>query len=168
MLDIFSFHQKEEYQDYGPVEFRFDSTQRKKQVIVHNSNKYEGRASEWYFARKNNTTANETYRCVQCRRYREEVKKKRRTLKEERPEARIIVQKSRFLTDPDAPLGDHICEFETNERTLLESVWCRRALSKANSELRKHAVKPKQKFDMLVEEIRNGHDYGALFLLSYE
>jgi hypothetical protein len=62
---MFRFNRDDEYSDYGPVQYRFDSTQRKKQVIVYNSLKFPGHASEWYFARRNNTTANETYRCVQ-------------------------------------------------------------------------------------------------------
>lgn len=41
-----------------------------------------------------------------------------------------MVQNDRFLTDPDEPLGKHICDFDTNDRTTLQSVWCRRALSK--------------------------------------
>ncbi|KAI6183825.1 Toprim and DNA topoisomerase domain containing protein, protein [Aphelenchoides bicaudatus] len=156
------FNRDDEYSDFGPVQFRFDSTQRKKQVIVYNSLKFPGHASEWYFARRNNTTANETYRCVQCRRYREEFKKGIRQDVENLPEARIVVQNDRFLTDPDEPLGKHICDFENNERTSLQSVWSRRALSKANSELRLRPEKPKEKFNQLLREIQNGKDYAHL------
>jgi hypothetical protein len=79
------------------------------------------------------------------------------------PEARIVVQNDRFLTDPDEPLGKHICDFEHNDRTTLQSVWSRRALSKANSELRLRPEKPKEKFNQLLREIQNGKDYGGVF-----
>ncbi|CAD5212400.1 unnamed protein product [Bursaphelenchus okinawaensis] len=154
---------KTEYGDYGLVEFKFDSSQRKRHVIVHNSVKYPGRSSEWYFARKNATTLNETYRCVQCRRYREEVKRGvRQDEYNNRAEARIIVHRDRFLTDPDEPLGDHICDFANNERTLMYQVWTKRALSKANSELRLNPAKPKTKFKDLVDDIKHGNDYAHL------
>ncbi|CAD5216706.1 unnamed protein product [Bursaphelenchus xylophilus] len=155
--------QKTEYGDYGLVDFKFDSSQRKRHVIVYNSRKYPGHASEWYFARKNATTLNETYRCVQCRRYREEVKRGvRQDEYNNKAEARIIVHQDRFLTDPDEPLGDHICNFEHNERTLMHQVWTRRALSKANSELRISPAKPKSKFKDLVDEIKSGQAYAHL------
>lgn len=129
--------------------------------------KFPGHASEWYFARRNNTTSNETYRCVQCRRYREEFKKGIRQDVENLPEARIVVQNDRFLTDPDEPLGKHICDFENNDRTTLQSVWSRRALSKANSELRLRPEKPKEKFNQLLREIQHGKEYGKYWTLKF-
>lgn len=148
--------------DYGPVLYKFESSQRKKHVIVYNSVKYPNRASEWYFARRNASTENETYRCVTCRRYREEIKRGQRQGEINRPEARITVNRDRFLTDPDEPLGEHICNFENNEKTTLVAVWTKRALSKANSELRVCATKPRAKFDSLLEDFKSGEEYAHL------
>ncbi|KAH7721939.1 Zinc fingerC2H2 type family protein [Aphelenchoides avenae] len=148
------------YKDYGPVEFRFDSSQRKNPVIIYDSRRCSGKTSEWYFVRRNNTTCNETYRCVHCRAVNEKAKRYKANATPKQPGARIVIKQDRFMTDPDEPLGVHICNFEYNESSDTHVVWGRRALLKANSELRVNPERPKQKFDQLIEDIQTGRDFG--------
>lgn len=95
-----------------------------------------------------------------CRRYREDLKRRNNTEAFNRPEARITVHRDRFITDPDDPMGDHICDFANSEKTTLVAVWTKRALSRANSELRVFSTKPRAKFESLLEEIKAGEEYG--------
>ena len=101
------------YIDYGPVRFRFESSQRKNDVVLYDSELYRGKTSEWFLTRKNKSTLNETYRCVHCRCLAE---KNRRSKVEidasKKAGARIIIKDDRFMTDPDFPLGGHICNCE--------------------------------------------------------
>uniref|UniRef100_A0A915ERU6 C2H2-type domain-containing protein n=1 Tax=Ditylenchus dipsaci TaxID=166011 RepID=A0A915ERU6_9BILA len=141
---------------YGPIEFRFDSSQRKNQVIIYDSVRYPGKSSEWYFVRKNQSTLNETYRCVHCRGAHEkapDVPANRGC-----PGARITVRQEHFMTDPDVPLGVHICDFKNNDNCSTYIVWGRRALLRANSELRFNPEKPKLKFQKLLKSIEDGED----------
>lgn len=149
--------------DYGPILFRFDSAQRKKPVIIFDSLQFVGKSSEWFFVRKNLTTLNETYRCVQCRSFHVKMKKEGNIPLNQG--ARIIVRQNRFITNPDIPLGEHICNFEHNEFSNTFMVWSRRALLRANSELRLNPEKPKLKFCQLMEAIKNGkNEYGIFYI----
>lgn len=146
--------------DHGPVLFRFDSAQRKKPVIIFDSIRFIGKSSEWFFVRKNTSTLNETYRCAQCRSA--HVKTRREGNIPLNQGARITIRQDRFITNPDFPLGEHICDIEHNEFSNTFRVWGRRALLRANSELRLNPQKPKLKFRQLLEAIRNGiNEYGS-------
>lgn len=116
-----------------------------------------------YFVRKNHSTRNETYRCVHCRGTHEKARRQsvltgKTSSVATNPGARIIVSDDRFMISPDFPLGGHICNFEANENCNTHVVWSRRALLRANSELRLNPEKPKLKFQNLLRSIQNGED----------
>lgn len=167
-------------QVYEPILHRFESCQRKNNVLIYDSQRYIGKSSEWYlfffkhfliikqkilrfFARKNSTTRNETYRCVHCRATRQKNRHLNNKTKSN-PGARIIVRDNFFTISPDYPLGSHICSFETNEICDTPAVWGRRALVRANTELRIVPEKPKLKFAQLLKSIENGKDEFCIFL----
>lgn len=119
-----------------------------------------------FFARKNLTTRNETYRCVHCRATRQKNRRSNsnNTAIDSNPGARIIVRDNYFTISPDFSLGSHICGFETNENCDTHVVWGRRALVRANTELRLVPEKPKLKFAKLLKSIENGQDEFCNFL----